>query len=656
MDDPNFNAPDDASLEARTGADESDPQNLVGTVVADRYKVEVLLGQGAMGAVYRAQHIHMQKAVALKVLHQSMSSNQEVVRRFEREAIAAGRVEHPNVATATDFGRLKDGSFYLVLEFIDGKSLGQLMEETGPMPVERACRITGQIAAALSAAHAAGIVHRDLKPENVMLPQGDHEGDIVKVLDFGMAKLQQADSSETKLTMHGAVYGTPQYMAPEQASGQDVDQRADLYAVGLMLYEMLAGKPPFEADQMMALLLKHMTEKVPPLPSTVPRPIAKLVMSLLEKKPEDRPQSAAEVLDALGEFLGTSFQDPRMSMSMVGMPSPRGRQPSTAAVFGDQVAEQVAKVAPLIGKARAASRPAIEFLQQPMSVKGKTFPRWVPAAGLAGFVIVLLFILMSGDSEPLEGETLVAATTDTSGVKELQDAKPAERDPDPPSPELAKVIESAALYGSDAGLYALEQRSDSERSLTEWMGLAQARLMRKQTKKALEAFRAAIKMDGRMATDKRLLGALRRLADEDEYADDILTFAAEDMGSLGADFLFHVWSKTSLKTKATTIAFDKLTSAAVERNYSPELKVAMSLRNAESCEDFLKLMPEVERVGDDRSLTRLRTLAKERGCGPSERQDCYPCLRKGKELRNAMQAAGMRNSLQFELSRWEWKQ
>ncbi len=653
MDDPDFNAPDDASLEGQTEEVESELQALVGTVVADRYRIEALLGQGAMGAVYRAQHVHMQKAVALKVLHQAMSSNQEVVRRFEREAIAAGRVEHPNVATATDFGRLKDGSFYLVLEYIAGKSLGQLMEETGAMPVERACRITAQIAAGLSAAHTAGIVHRDLKPENVMLPQGEHEGDIVKVLDFGMAKLQQADSSETKLTMHGAVYGTPQYMAPEQASGEEVDQRADLYAVGLMLYEMLTGQPPFQADQMMALLLKHMTEKVPPLPSTVPRPIAKLVMSLLEKKPEDRPQSAAAVLDTLSEFLGMSFQDPRMSM--VGQSSPRGRQPSTAAILGDQVAEQVAKVAPLLEKAQQASRPAIEYLKQPMTVKGKTFPRWVPAAGVAGFVVVLLFILMSGDSEPLEQEALVAATTDASGVKELKDAKPAERDPDPPSPELAKVIESAALYGSDAGLYALEQRSDSDRSLTEWMGLAQARLMRKQVKKALDAFSEAIKMDGRMVTDKRILGALRKLADDEEYAEDILTFAAEEMGSLGADFLFHVWSKTSLKTKSTTIAFDKLSSSSVVKNYSPELKIAMDLRNTEKCEDFLKLMPEVERVGDERSLTRLRALAKERGCGPSERKDCYPCLRKGKELRNAMQAAGMRNSLQFELYKWDWK-
>jgi serine/threonine-protein kinase len=208
--------------------EENPATRLIGTIVADRYRLEQLLGEGGMGAVYRAQHIHMQKDVALKVLHQSMSSNQEVVKRFEREAVAAAKVMHPNVAGASDFGRLADGSFYLVLEYIRGQSLGDLIEETGVMEPGRACRIAVQILSALSAAHNEGIVHRDLKPENVMLPKGDHEGDIVKVLDFGMAKMQQAEVTDaTKLTMHGAGYGTPGDMAPELAAGTGVVRRGE---------------------------------------------------------------------------------------------------------------------------------------------------------------------------------------------------------------------------------------------------------------------------------------------------------------------------------------------------------------------------------------------------------------------------------------------
>src|SRR5690606_4134911 len=292
---------------------EQDPQSLVGSVVADRYQVDQLLGAGAMGRVYRARHVHMQKQVALKVLHRDTSENAEIVTRFEREAVAAGRINHPNVAGATDFGRLADGAFYLVLEYVQGRSLGALLREVGALPLPRALGIITQILSALSAAHRADIVHRDLKPDNVMLLASDvappsalggpATEDVVKVLDFGLAKLQRTDPADTQLTMAGAIYGTPQYMSPEQAAGAEVDHRADLYAVGVMLFEMLAGEPPFRAEQMMPLLIKHMTEDPPPLPDSVPRPVRRIVSRLLEKKPELRFQSADEVLVALAEAM-----------------------------------------------------------------------------------------------------------------------------------------------------------------------------------------------------------------------------------------------------------------------------------------------------------------------------------------------------------------
>src|SRR5688572_19605659 len=167
-----------------------------------------------MGVVYRAEHVHMKKAVAVKILHQHMTTMPEVVARFEREAVAAGRIEHPNVAGATDFGRLDDGSFYLVLEYIEGRSLSSLLGEGGALPTVRALAITRQIAEGLAAAHGAGIIHRDLKPENVMLVERDGISDWVKVLDFGIAKVPIEDAQ--KLTQIGTIFGTPQYMSPEQ--------------------------------------------------------------------------------------------------------------------------------------------------------------------------------------------------------------------------------------------------------------------------------------------------------------------------------------------------------------------------------------------------------------------------------------------------------
>src|SRR5688572_26918280 len=211
----------------------------------------------------------MRKAVAIKVLHREMTTYPEIVARFEREAVAAGRIEHPHVAAATDFGKLDDGSFYLILEYVEGRSLGSVIDSDGPLPQGRALTIARQIADALSAAHAAGIVHRDLKPDNVMLIEREGFADWVKVLDFGIAKLhiEETDPERSQpLTQMGTVFGTPQYMSPEQGQGHTVDARADLYTLGIILYEMLAGKLPFHADDLVVLITRHITEPPPPLP------------------------------------------------------------------------------------------------------------------------------------------------------------------------------------------------------------------------------------------------------------------------------------------------------------------------------------------------------------------------------------------------------
>src|SRR5258706_14913420 len=201
--------------------------SLVGKVLSDRYRIESVLGEGGMGAVYLAEHVLMRKRLAVKVLHPEMTRMPEMVARFEREAMAAAHIEHPSVAAATDFGKLEDGSFFLVLEYVEGTSLRDLIAQ-GPLLSERALHIAYQMASALARAHALGIVHRDLKPENVMLVEREGDPNFVKVLDFGIAKVPVGDFSHEPpgsdgapvLTQLGMVYGTPEYMAPEQALGQ----------------------------------------------------------------------------------------------------------------------------------------------------------------------------------------------------------------------------------------------------------------------------------------------------------------------------------------------------------------------------------------------------------------------------------------------------
>ncbi|MFO0676006.1 MAG: protein kinase [Polyangiaceae bacterium] len=290
-----------------------------GTVVADRYRIEALLGKGGMGSVYRAEHVHMRKLVAVKILHGKMSSSEEVVMRFEREAIAMANIDHPNVTMAHDFGRLDDGSFYLVLEYVDGHTLRSDIKK-GRIEPGRALRIVRSIVAALEAAHARGIVHRDLKPENVMLLHRSGYPDFVKVLDFGIAKLDAREmpqvAGDQPITRAGTIFGTPDYMSPEQALGQSADARADLYSIGVILFEMLAGERPFKGD-LSEVLRQHVLGEIPKLPAevlrAVPAELPRALERLLDKDPDKRFANATELGEALDAMMVTATMSMRMS-------------------------------------------------------------------------------------------------------------------------------------------------------------------------------------------------------------------------------------------------------------------------------------------------------------------------------------------------------
>ncbi|MDB4940526.1 MAG: Serine/threonine protein kinase PrkC, regulator of stationary phase [Labilithrix sp.] len=291
---------------------------LIGSLISDRYRIERLLGEGGMGAVYQAEHTLMRKRMAIKVLHPEMTRLPEVVARFEREAMAAAHIDHPHVVTATDFGKLEDGSFFLALEFVEGASLREVIAK-GRLELGRSLHIARQMASALQRAHALKIVHRDLKPENVMLVERDGDVDFVKVLDFGIAKVQMGElgtndvgreprPEQNVLTQAGMVYGTPEYMAPEQALGQPVDARADLYALGVIMFEMLTGHRPFEAESKVALLGMQVTAPVPPMIAkcadcNVPPEVEALVVHLLAKEAAERIADAREVIEAISTIL-----------------------------------------------------------------------------------------------------------------------------------------------------------------------------------------------------------------------------------------------------------------------------------------------------------------------------------------------------------------
>jgi serine/threonine-protein kinase len=270
---------------------------LIGQVLDGRYRVDAVLGEGGMGIVYKAMHTSLGKPLAIKVLRPEVSKNEEIVARFRQEAQSASQIGNQHIIDISDFGVLPDGSTYFVMEFLGGRSLTGALEAE-PFTVERTLHVAQQLCRALGAAHEHGIVHRDMKPDNVQLVQRGADKDFVKVLDFGIAKV---GGSTSKLTQAGQVFGTPHYMSPEQCAGTAVDHRTDIYAVGIMLYELATGKVPFDADNLMGILTKHLYEnpipphELPP-PVNVPSALEAVIMQCLAKKPEQRYASMSDLL------------------------------------------------------------------------------------------------------------------------------------------------------------------------------------------------------------------------------------------------------------------------------------------------------------------------------------------------------------------------
>jgi serine/threonine protein kinase len=281
---------------------------LVGRTLDGKFLIEKLIGIGGMGRVYKATQLSLDKQVCVKVLHRTMMGDPTLTGRFKREARAASRLNHPNSVTVIDFGQAaEDGSLYLAMEYIPGNDLAKVIREERPFSEQRIVNIMDQVLSALADAHAAGIVHRDLKPENIMVTDLLGTKDFVKVLDFGIAKVQESAAADPGLTQVGMVCGTPEYMSPEQARGEALDARCDLYAAGVILYQMVTGRPPFSAPTAMAIVTKHLTEPVVP-PSTiegvrVSSALEAVILKAMSKDPKGRQPSALALQQELNAVL-----------------------------------------------------------------------------------------------------------------------------------------------------------------------------------------------------------------------------------------------------------------------------------------------------------------------------------------------------------------
>ena len=628
-------------------APERDP--LLGTILAGRYRIVELVGSGGMGAVYRAEHVHMRKAVAVKVLHKQMTAFPEVVARFEREAVAGGRIEHPHVVSASDFGQLEDGSFYLVLEFVEGQSLAKLVSKFGALGAQRSLRIARQIVEALQAAHGAGIVHRDLKPDNVMLIVKDDQPDFVKVLDFGIAKIKVEEAVEQQnLTQIGTVFGTPEYMSPEQARGELVDARADLYTVGVILYEMLSGISPFKDEDLVVVLTRHLTADPPPLPADLDPMIVDLVLLLLRKNRDERVQTASELIERIDVILGA----PVSAVGFASVPSSGSARARLGTLSSSDLdAPSTRDVALSEGLAPTVfgqssfhelpdGVPGESLLSRPVWLGRHRVPLWLLGAGALGSVlgiaalIVIVSLIFGGKSE--------ASTSKDSAVAEAV-AK---------DPELLQLI-ARAEGGDQTALAELSARPESKRTLAEWRALGHGYAKVGQFGASVSAYQSGAAAAPELLEDPKLLADVRLAVLDTQSRDLAMKFAAGALGASGADILYDAWESSKAVPSRAALAKQLralLDDDAERAKASASLKVLLELGKAqkEGCASVKRWLGRAAAEGDARVVPALKRFDDRRGCGFLGLADCYGCLRAGKDLANTTDSVAARPAPSFD--------
>jgi serine/threonine-protein kinase len=544
----------------RCGAPVVDP--LIGTVVGDRYRVVGRIGVGGMGAVYRAEHTMMRRDLAIKVLLPELGGKDEFARRFEREAESASRLAHPNIITVTDFGRTAEGSLFLAMEFLAGESLSSVIK-AGPVPQARALHIIRQILRGLEHAHAAGIVHRDLKPDNIMLVERDGQADVVKILDFGIAKVTEPLSGRragaTALTQAGMIFGTPEYLSPEQALAEVVDPRADIYAAGVILYEMLAGRKPFESEDKVKLISMHLAHAPPRLreanPSVdVPVALEQVVLQALEKSRENRFATATAFLQALDD----------------------AEELAAAGVEGE-------------GTAPALGLPAAG----PLDRLGRFL------SGSRGLALALALVAVGGFAVYKRGaqhRVLVSAPT-----------RPA-----PPPPALAdrlKKIDAALEAGntSQARLALEHELSERPRDARVRYMLGRVAFAEGKHAEALAQYREAISLDAGFRGDPVLLDHLQEAFGESRNAEAALDLAIDKIGAPAAELLVKAANEGNelARRQRAAAALDEMGKGdRVDR-----VSLAMlQLRKARGCEEKKVFVEKLRDLGDPRALPALREL------------------------------------------------
>jgi serine/threonine-protein kinase len=591
----------------------------LGQVVDGRYRLDALVGRGGMGVVYRAEHVAIRRTVALKLLHSSLAGIPELRSRFEREALAIGKIEHPNCVNVSDFGSLDDGSLFLVMEFLEGRSLGEVLESEHHLRPRRALRILRHILTGLGHAHAMGIVHRDIKPDNVFLLAGD-SGETAKILDFGIAKVLHGDrDDDVKLTQAGVAFGTPVYMSPEQALGNPVDGRADLYAASVMAFEMLTGRPPFFSDDKLEVMSMHTTRDVPPMAlvltdagypgATVPGAVEELVRRGLAKRPIDRWASAEAYIAALDEVQLELALDAAPDatpapipddLPLRDLPEPRTHTGNTGA-------------APLVtttgssiigtGGVRAAAPLVEQSISVPLTRVKKRPKRRVSRA-------LLVFAAGAGVAVAIGA----AAVIGSSGGGGDDDARPAQS-------QVASKAAAELKSGNPSGaIRTLEAQKDKiAQDPSAQLELGHAYAAKSDEVHAIEAYKKAIDLEPRNGDDPKLRADLRAISED--KTDTASAMAAYELSITtlhddGArDRLIAAASGPDLALRAA--AEREAHKLALDAQIDWLTAYTLDLDQGEQCPDRKEAVAKLHALGDARAIPALeKAIARKVRRGP----------------------------------------
>jgi serine/threonine protein kinase len=541
---------------------------VVGTVIGERYRILERVGEGGMGAVYRAEHTLMKKIVAVKLLHPELGRLDEVAKRFEREAQSASRLNHEHIIQVTDFGRTESGSLFLVMEFLQGESLAAAIKRTGRLAPARAISVTRQMLSALEHAHAEGVVHRDLKPENVMLVvrQTMPPVDFIKILDFGIAKMSDdaPTGGDKPLTQAGVIFGTPDYMSPEQAMGDRIDGRTDLYSTGVILFEMLTGQKPFSGKSHVEIISQHLTKQPPALRTLapdVPGALEQVVRHAMAKKRDERFRSATEFLSAI-EMVGE-----------VTNPGIRVRSASSL---------------PSISLQPLVDRVASSWNRIPR--QARRYVAWV--------AIGLLVIFIGSLTIKHRGPTSTPPP------------------PKPAEPEVARYTQLAeeALSQGDLGkarIILTEQLAKHPEAARVHYLMGNVDFLEHKSDAGLDAYREAMRRDPGYRGDAALLRNIRLLLDDKRMAPEALDVLIKDVGKPAGEAIAEVASnekRIELRHAALLGCEELGCDGKVDKVNS----YVLDLTQTKTCEERRDAVAHLRKLGDKRALDPLRR-ARRRG-------------------------------------------